>query len=188
MIDLFLKIGLSNACFALALAIVAMVVGKTTKRPHLANLLWLLVLVKLVTPPLVTIPCVAIVDSSNTSAAVESNTHSEPPVAGGNLSEGAQATDADKPAPRRRQKHYGHEGKRRLRPTGENRGSSFGESQTMGPADLAAGKHDYPDMVADPSLAIRASPEGRIATRAAAVADSGEENRTPIETKNNPND
>ena len=60
MTDLFLQIGLSNACFSLALAIVAMVVGATTERPHLAHLLWLLVFVKLMTPPIVTIPVIAI--------------------------------------------------------------------------------------------------------------------------------
>jgi len=33
-----------------------MVVGAKTKRPHLSHLLWLLVFVKLMTPPIVTIP------------------------------------------------------------------------------------------------------------------------------------
>ena len=56
MIDLFIQIGLSNACFSLVLAIVAMVAGAKARRPHLAWLLWLLVFVKLLTPPVVTIP------------------------------------------------------------------------------------------------------------------------------------
>ena len=56
MMDLLLQMGLSNACFALVLALVAMTVGARARRPHLAHLLWLLVFVKLVTPPLVTIP------------------------------------------------------------------------------------------------------------------------------------
>lgn len=60
MIDFFLQIGFSNACFSLAVAIVAMAVGVTTKRPHLSHLLWLLVFVKLVTPPMVTIPIITI--------------------------------------------------------------------------------------------------------------------------------
>ncbi len=60
MTDSLLQMGLSNACFSLALAIVAMVVGATTRRPHLAHVLWLLVFVKLVTPPVVTIPVVTI--------------------------------------------------------------------------------------------------------------------------------
>ena len=44
--DLFFQMALSNACLALALAIVAMVVGASAKRPHVAHLarmLWLLV-------------------------------------------------------------------------------------------------------------------------------------------------
>ena len=56
MMDLLLQMGLSNACFALVLALVAVTVGSQARRPHLAHLLWLLVFVKLVTPPLVTIP------------------------------------------------------------------------------------------------------------------------------------
>ncbi len=56
MMDLLLKMGLSNACFALVLAIAAMLVGTRTKRPHLAYMLWLLVFVKLVTPPILTVP------------------------------------------------------------------------------------------------------------------------------------
>ena len=60
MTDLLFQIALSNVCLSLALAIVAMVIQVTAKRPHLAHLLWLLVLVKLVTPPVVTIPVVTI--------------------------------------------------------------------------------------------------------------------------------
>jgi len=56
MTDFLFQMGLSNACFSIALAIVAMVVGATARRPHLAYMLWLLVFVKLVTPPIVTIP------------------------------------------------------------------------------------------------------------------------------------
>ncbi len=56
MMDLLLQMGLSNACFALVLALVAVAVGSQARRRHLAHLLWLLVFVKLVTPPLVTIP------------------------------------------------------------------------------------------------------------------------------------
>ena len=56
MTDFLFQMGLSNACFSFALAIVAVVVGATTRRPYLAHMLWLLVFVKLVTPPIVTIP------------------------------------------------------------------------------------------------------------------------------------
>ncbi|MCH8216571.1 MAG: hypothetical protein IH892_07340 [Planctomycetes bacterium] len=37
MTDLFFQMALSNACLALALAIVAMVVGVSAKRPHVAT-------------------------------------------------------------------------------------------------------------------------------------------------------
>jgi beta-lactamase regulating signal transducer with metallopeptidase domain len=56
--DLFFQIGLSNACFALVLALVALLVGAKSKRPHLAHLLWLMVLIKLVTPPLLSLPVI----------------------------------------------------------------------------------------------------------------------------------
>ena len=56
MIDYLFQVGLSNACFALLLAVIALVVGATSKRPHLAHLLWMLVLVKLVTPPVFNVP------------------------------------------------------------------------------------------------------------------------------------
>ena len=51
-----LQMGLSNACLAFVLAIVAMLVGAKANRPHLAHTLWLLVLVRLVAPPIVTVP------------------------------------------------------------------------------------------------------------------------------------
>jgi beta-lactamase regulating signal transducer with metallopeptidase domain len=56
MTNFLLQMGLSNACFALVLALVAMAAGAKARCPHLAHMLWLLVFVKLVTPPLVTIP------------------------------------------------------------------------------------------------------------------------------------
>jgi beta-lactamase regulating signal transducer with metallopeptidase domain len=58
--ELLLQMGLSNALLSLGLALLAVIVDKTTRRPHLAHVLWLLVLVKLVTPPVVTIPIVTI--------------------------------------------------------------------------------------------------------------------------------
>lgn len=56
MIDLLFQVGFSNVLLSLALAIAALIVGVTFRRPQLSHLLWLLVLVKLVTPPVVTIP------------------------------------------------------------------------------------------------------------------------------------
>jgi beta-lactamase regulating signal transducer with metallopeptidase domain len=56
MTDLLLQMGLSNACFSLAVASAAMFVGARARRPHLAYMLWLLVFVKMVTPPVVALP------------------------------------------------------------------------------------------------------------------------------------
>src|SRR5262245_29510642 len=47
---------LGNLAVASALAVVAFAAGRWANRPALAHALWLLVLVKLLTPPLVTIP------------------------------------------------------------------------------------------------------------------------------------
>jgi beta-lactamase regulating signal transducer with metallopeptidase domain len=73
MIDYLFQMGLSNACFSLALAIVAMVVGAKARRPGLAYLLWLLVFIKLLTPPIVTIPVVTIPTPSETAMVINEN-------------------------------------------------------------------------------------------------------------------
>ncbi len=78
MMDLLLRMGLSNACFALVLAIAAMLVGTKTRRPHLTYMLWLLVFVKLVTPPIVTIP-VGVFSAQPDQVAV-TNEHAEQPA------------------------------------------------------------------------------------------------------------
>src|SRR5262245_66316041 len=44
--------GLANAVCAMPLAVLAFLAGKYARRPALAHSLWLLVLVKLITPPL----------------------------------------------------------------------------------------------------------------------------------------
>jgi beta-lactamase regulating signal transducer with metallopeptidase domain len=51
-----LHIGLTNAVMATVLAVAAAAAGKLLRRPALGHALWLLVLVKLVTPPLVIVP------------------------------------------------------------------------------------------------------------------------------------
>ena len=60
MTDLLLHIGVSNLCLSLLLAIAAWAVQANGKWPLVAHLLWLLVLAKLVTPPLFTIPVIAV--------------------------------------------------------------------------------------------------------------------------------
>jgi len=76
MTDFFFQMGLSNACLSLALGIVAMVMGAKARRPQLAHMLWLLVFIKLVTPPIVTIPIVTIPAQGETAVAI--NEHSTP--------------------------------------------------------------------------------------------------------------
>jgi beta-lactamase regulating signal transducer with metallopeptidase domain len=55
-VETLLQIGLTNAVVAAGLALLAAAVGKLCRRPALAHALWLLVLLKLITPPLVMIP------------------------------------------------------------------------------------------------------------------------------------
>ncbi len=54
--DTLLHAGLSNALAAAVLAVLALLVRWCIRRPALAHALWVLVLVKLVTPPLVAVP------------------------------------------------------------------------------------------------------------------------------------
>ncbi|UCD38464.1 MAG: M56 family metallopeptidase, partial [Fidelibacterota bacterium] len=77
MTDSLFQVVLSNAALALALAIVALVVGAILKRPQLAHLLWLLVLVKLLTPPVMTIPVITIPEQS-VSTVVSLEDYSQP--------------------------------------------------------------------------------------------------------------
>ncbi len=66
--DTLLQIGLSNAVVAAVLALIVACVGLVWRRPALLHCLWLLVLLKLVTPPLVWVP-------------IEWPTRAAPPVA-----------------------------------------------------------------------------------------------------------
>ncbi|MFC1725412.1 M56 family metallopeptidase [candidate division KSB1 bacterium] len=68
MTDLLFQFGLSNVFLSLVLALAAMAVGAIAKRPRLSHLLWLLVFVKLITPPAVTIPVTTIPGQSETTA------------------------------------------------------------------------------------------------------------------------
>ncbi len=77
MTDFFFQMGLSNACLSLALAIVAMVVGAKARRPGLAHMLWLLVFIKLVTPPIVKIPIVTIPAQGETAVAINDYSRTE---------------------------------------------------------------------------------------------------------------
>ena len=56
MVETLLALGLTNALMALALALVAALAGLVCRRPALVHSLWLLVLLKLVAPPLALVP------------------------------------------------------------------------------------------------------------------------------------
>jgi beta-lactamase regulating signal transducer with metallopeptidase domain len=64
-----LEVSLTNTIVATLLALVAAAVGRFLRRPALAHTLWLLVLLKLLTPPLFRVP-VAIPESANSLFAV----------------------------------------------------------------------------------------------------------------------
>jgi bla regulator protein blaR1 len=66
-VSALVQTGLTNALAAAALALIAAVAGKLCRRPALRHALWLLVLVKLVTPPLVLVP-VPLPDSAENPA------------------------------------------------------------------------------------------------------------------------
>jgi len=73
MTDFFFQMELSNACLSLVLGIAAMVVGAKARRPHLAHMLWLLVFIKLVTPPVMRIPIVKIPTQGETAVVINDN-------------------------------------------------------------------------------------------------------------------
>ncbi|MDF1664165.1 MAG: M56 family metallopeptidase, partial [Planctomycetota bacterium] len=60
MIDFFLEYGLSNLLVSVVLALIAWLVHRRGNRPFVARLLWLFVLVKMLLPPLVTVPLLTI--------------------------------------------------------------------------------------------------------------------------------
>jgi beta-lactamase regulating signal transducer with metallopeptidase domain len=61
----FLSCVVSNTVFAGCLAVFAVAVTKAWRSPHLAHALWLLVLVKLVTPPIIHVPVVRFMVASH---------------------------------------------------------------------------------------------------------------------------
>jgi beta-lactamase regulating signal transducer with metallopeptidase domain len=85
MTDIFIQIGLSNVCISLALAIVAMVVQMTVRRAHLSYLLWLIVLAKLVTLPVMTIPVAEMPGLPDSSAVAIENHYKPDPAIGTTL-------------------------------------------------------------------------------------------------------
>jgi beta-lactamase regulating signal transducer with metallopeptidase domain len=75
----FLEMGLSNALLATLLALVATAVGRLSRRPALVHFLWLLVLLKLITPPFLKVP-VTWPESLAASPGEPTSTTAEPPA------------------------------------------------------------------------------------------------------------
>ena len=69
-LDRVLGIALSNAAAAIALALLAAAVGRFARRPAAAHALWVLVLLKLVTPPVWTVPITVAIAPGEPSPAV----------------------------------------------------------------------------------------------------------------------
>jgi beta-lactamase regulating signal transducer with metallopeptidase domain len=77
-----LEIGMANALFATLLAPVALLVGRLSRRPALGHCLWILVLLRLVAPPVVGIPGISLEAPKLTGARAHP---SQPPlIKGGN--------------------------------------------------------------------------------------------------------
>jgi beta-lactamase regulating signal transducer with metallopeptidase domain/polyhydroxyalkanoate synthesis regulator phasin len=81
MIDYILQMTLSNLLVALALAIVALVLQRRYRANALANVVWVMVLLKLLSPPLVSLPLVEVESLVNSAEATLS--HSIVAEAGG---------------------------------------------------------------------------------------------------------
>ena len=71
MTDYFVQFAISNSIFALILALVALTSQLLGKLPRLTHMLWLLVLLKLITPPIFTIPAGVISPSLQITTSVE---------------------------------------------------------------------------------------------------------------------
>jgi beta-lactamase regulating signal transducer with metallopeptidase domain len=79
--DTILRIGLSNALLATGLAVLVAGIGCLSRRPALLHGLWLLVLLKLITPPLLGVPIPGLLDSSEpASEATAISLISDPPL------------------------------------------------------------------------------------------------------------
>jgi beta-lactamase regulating signal transducer with metallopeptidase domain len=77
-VEPLLCIALSNAVAATLMAVAVAAVGRLCRRPAVLHALWLLVLLKLLTPPLVPLPLAWLPAPDNSSPVVESHPPAEP--------------------------------------------------------------------------------------------------------------
>jgi beta-lactamase regulating signal transducer with metallopeptidase domain len=98
--DAFLLLLVTNAAVAFVLACVAFVVSRVVRRPALAHGLWLLALVKLLTPPLVPVPLVSLQPTRSFRAGFDAG--AAPIVVSMGPAGGSAATAVPEAAPRAR--------------------------------------------------------------------------------------
>src|SRR5437867_1092654 len=87
--DTLVEIGLRNAALAVLLALAAWLIGKALRRPALTHVLWVLVLLRLLAPPLwnVSIPRPALSSPAVAVVAPAPEADAEPQTAAANQSE-----------------------------------------------------------------------------------------------------
>jgi TolA-binding protein len=90
-LDGLLDIALGNAAMAAILALVAAAIGRLCRRPALAHALWVLVLIKLVTPPLWKVPMHGVLARAMARAQVPPRTPALPvtPISPGEIQQAA---------------------------------------------------------------------------------------------------
>jgi beta-lactamase regulating signal transducer with metallopeptidase domain len=97
MTDLLFQMSFNNVCISFALAITASIVGITFKRPIITHLLWLLVFVKLLTPPIITVPAIPIPWMSEATPAISSKINEQhdfqPANVSGSMSKASLSTE-----------------------------------------------------------------------------------------------
>lgn len=78
MTDFLLQFVVGNVLVAVPLAVIACLVQRSQRVPTIAHVLWLLVLVKLITPPLLTLPVVPIPTTADTASTSTTTSFSAP--------------------------------------------------------------------------------------------------------------
>src|SRR5260370_40459879 len=88
----FLESGLTNAVLASFLALLAFLIGRAARRLGITHTLWLLALLKLLTPPLVAVPLPL-------PGAIEATFAKSEPAAHGGVGRPAPSAGVGRPAP-----------------------------------------------------------------------------------------
>src|SRR4051794_37684068 len=90
-----LDLGLSNAVLATGLAVIAAILGRLCRRPALVHSLWLLVLLKLLTPAFVPVPLPWSLTGRSVAKEGEKESVASPTTAPADLSASLDRLEAD---------------------------------------------------------------------------------------------